>query len=693
MNICIFPNCAYLSETSRMIEVYKALIKLGKKPIMATHGGLYEFVLKEEQIPYIIVNPVMSTERCIEYVASNRGDRGLKGFQFYSVQELRDIVSSEIHFLKKNNIKIVLTGFTLSLAISTRTVKIPLAVTHLGSWVPIILEEKILSIARFIPVSWKIVILNALIKRTKFIAAHLFKPFNIIAKENNIEPFVGMLDIMLGDYTLITDVPELLGISKIKVEKWTPEIYELYSRKHNFKYVGALYAKLFGEIPDDVKSFLDTNKQKIYVALTSSKIDYLKSVYSVLKEMDAKVIFCSTIHRINETKSDNILVKSHLPSHNIMPLCDLAIIHGGQGSVQTAIAGGTPIIGFPLQPEQRFNLKQIEKHEAGICLSTKKLKTSKLKVYINSVLKNNKYKKNMMKLKSYQDKYNGPMEAAKVLCEIMQMENPTMNNTWSNIEVSSNDQEILAIDRMEHALGNIPKRVYKVRELITRFESCHFKYQRHYQYIIKSIAALHSIINIDMIGSHHPCYGKKAIDKDTTGRSQVGQQYISALNFWLNNTSTTSYDSQKKMNKRIALWLDEKNDAKEKLVTMLLDRLLNRSLEKYFQDGIPKGLEYQIMATDICNYAFPQNIDQVIQAIGKLEPVKNFHGCGTTNSEIKSFISREFKRLCLWLTDDMSSINLKLGEKEPMKIWLVACLAKTMKEQIHLVYPLPELVP
>ena len=48
--ICCFPNCAYRSETSRMIAVYKSLIARGENAIVATHGGTYEYILRDEGI-------------------------------------------------------------------------------------------------------------------------------------------------------------------------------------------------------------------------------------------------------------------------------------------------------------------------------------------------------------------------------------------------------------------------------------------------------------------------------------------------------------------------------------------------------------------------------------------------------------------------------------------------------------------
>jgi UDP:flavonoid glycosyltransferase YjiC (YdhE family) len=424
MVICCFPNCAYLSETSRMIAVYKRLLAKGEKVIMATHGGSYDYVLKEEKIPVEHVPPVMSHERAQEFVAANRGEQGPLGFGFYTIDELREHVKSEIEFFKTHNVSVVLSGFALSTAVSTRAVGIPLAVTHLGSWVPPIFERKMgvsgppmmeKPLIRLLPEAWMNSFYNWMMPRTKIYS----KPFNVIAKELHITPFKGFVDVLMGDLILVTDVPEILGIPNDELEHWTPKKPELYSRTPQLKYVGAIYAELFGGVSSDVTAFLDTEKPKVYVALTSSRIDYVSAAYSTLRNMDARVIFCSTIHPKNFERSADILIKKYVPSHMVMPLVDVAIIHGGQGSVQTAIASGVPVVGFPLQPEQRFNLKQLERHGAGICLPLRTLKKGNFQTVIEKVLTNSSFKTNMQRLKSFQDRYNGVENVAKALQELV----------------------------------------------------------------------------------------------------------------------------------------------------------------------------------------------------------------------------------------------------------------------------------
>lgn len=52
-------------------------------------------------------------------------------------------------------------------------------------------------------------------------------------------------------------------------------------------------------------------------------------------------------------------------------------------------------------------------------------------------------------------------------------------DSWSNIQISPQDSEIININEFEKNLGELPEKVKRIRELITRFEACHFKYKQH----------------------------------------------------------------------------------------------------------------------------------------------------------------------------------------------------------------------
>ncbi len=357
MRLCTFPNCAYLSETSRMIEIYKDLKSRGVEVIMATHGGPYEWLFEENGINCHIVQPHFDNQRARDYVLTNTGEKGIA--EFYTEEELTEHVRSEMTFFEANDVTGVITGFTLSLGISARAYKIPYYVTHLGSFVPPVFEKNMLvptlvlnlKIFKIIPRAWLIAMVNNMM----FKSGIATKSFNKVAKKFGVESFKSMEEMMMGDTVIVTDVPEILGIPKEEMEQWQPseKHQKYYNHKSQLYYGGAIYAKLFGEVSGEVTGFLDTDLPKIYIALTSGQSEVIERVYEGIKSMNAKIVILSTVHKIKETTHDNILVVDHLPSHKVMPLMDLAIIHGGQGSIQTAIASGTPVIvDTVLNPQQ-----------------------------------------------------------------------------------------------------------------------------------------------------------------------------------------------------------------------------------------------------------------------------------------------------------------------------------------------------
>ena len=108
-------------------------------------------------------------------------------------------------------------------------------------------------------------------------------------------------------------------------------------------------------------------------------------------------------------------------------------------------------------------------------------------------------------------------------------------NAWSNIPISSRDPEIIKINRLEAELGKLPDNVYKIRELITRHEVCHFKYQQHIKKIRDSITNLEPDVAPDKIGISHIKQGENAWRNDVTGRSLLGQQYVWSIKDWLDH--------------------------------------------------------------------------------------------------------------------------------------------------------------
>lgn len=268
-------------------------------------------------------------------------------------------------------------------------------------------------------------------------------------------------------------------------------------------------------------------------------------------------------------------------------------------------------------------------------------------------------------------------------------------SAWSNIDISDKDAEIVCINRLEEALENYPESVRQIRELITRFEVCHFKYKQHIKNIRKSIKDLHPKTDPGNIGQNHIQHGEKAWESDKTGRTLMGQQYLWALDNWLdNNEQKKPLEYNEQLAREIETWLGDKRPEKVKLVRLLLARLRwnwkmleeisRKSMEEISREGGDRGLEYQVYRMDICHFAFPINLINMLRGIGKMKPVDKFEGCGTCNSMIKKSVHVELIKINGWLLSTKEAGIAKMDRKKLTRIWLFACLAKTIKEQAGL---------
>lgn len=255
-------------------------------------------------------------------------------------------------------------------------------------------------------------------------------------------------------------------------------------------------------------------------------------------------------------------------------------------------------------------------------------------------------------------------------------------NPWSNIQVTPEDHEILMIDKFGLDLGAIPEKVTRIRELITRFEVCHFKYEQHLKKIRDSITRLDPVVDTGKIGMYHIQHGEAAAEKDKTGKSPMGQEYVHALKDWLGEGGQYTYDT--KLKKGIHKWLGRKDPEKERLVRLLLARLTWDwgSYEKLKTGQIFSDIEDQASRMDICHYAFPGNLDEMLRGIGQLKAVKGFEGCGSYSPVIRSRLEKEFKKIMIRIEGLQHDGSYSGSDR--IRIWLFACLAKTIKENIGL---------
>ncbi|GAA2719472.1 glycosyltransferase [Actinocorallia aurantiaca] len=414
--ICLLPNCGYLSETSRMLEFHKALRARGADVRVATHGGVHEDLLAAAGVAHDIVGPGMSARRSAEFVRSGLG-LGPPGQSMYTDDELRTYVLAEAEYFREHGITVAVTGFTLTTLLSTRLAGVGLVTEHAGSWVPPVFERGLLPVPttrqgppRFMP---GFLARRAVARRLPSLRYYC-SGFDRIAAELGVEPVPSMPALLLGDLTLVPEIPEVVGIPDEEMAAWRPgRGYRPDTRLH---YTGPLFAHLDLPLPDRVEKFLDAPGPVVYAALTSTPPELIRRVVGALAAVDARVLVAATVHDLADLEDERVMVESVLPSHLVMPRADLAIVTAGQGSLQTAMAAGTPAIGIPLHLEQDLNVVLLERLGASRRLAPDDV-VPKLAALTRRMLADDSHRRSARRIQQRYDAVDGPAAAAEAILQ------------------------------------------------------------------------------------------------------------------------------------------------------------------------------------------------------------------------------------------------------------------------------------
>jgi UDP:flavonoid glycosyltransferase YjiC (YdhE family) len=421
--ICVMPNCCFLSETSRGLEIYRALVARGAAVRIATHGGTYEWVLREAGVPFDVLGPGMDPRRCAEFVRSVPG-MGSPDQSMWTDEELRSYADLEVGYFRAHGVRVVVTGWLLTTLLSSQLAGIPVVVDHSGSFIPPVYERGLLPdftmpvglpLERWLPRSVKRWLVNKGAERNQ----HYVAGFNRVAAELGVAGVSNLPALLLGDLTLVTEVPEVLGISPSDMDGWRPRPASGFRPGSQMRYSGPLFARLPGGVPERVERFLGEPGPVVYVAITSSPADLVRRAVRGVRAAGARVLVVSTVHDLTDLAGPDVLVEPVLPSHEIMPRVDLAVIAGGQGSVQTAVGSGLPFIGIPLQPEQDTNVVLVERQGAARRLAQPDVGTRRMSTMVSSMLADPAYREQAQRLRAVYERVDGAQGAADAILDLM----------------------------------------------------------------------------------------------------------------------------------------------------------------------------------------------------------------------------------------------------------------------------------
>src|SRR5215207_6571388 len=399
-----------------MLEIHRALAVLGVPVRVATHSGPHERLLVEAGIPYDVLGPGMSPARAAAFVASAIG-LGDPSQSMYDDAEIQTYVQAEAEYFRTHGITAAVTGFTLTTLLSSRLAGVRVITEHAGSFVPPVAERRLLP-APSRPVDPRLKhvpdwLSRFLINRTSHRTTAYCGGFNRVAASLGVEAVPSLAALLLGDLSLVPEVPEVLGVSAAELEAWTPTGRVGYRPSTRLEGIGPLFAHLNLPLPDRVQKFLDRPGPVVYLAMTSTPPGLVREAVASLSALDVRILVAGTIHELGDLATDRIMVEGVLPSQLVMPQVDLAVTTGGQGSVQTAMASGTPLLGIPLQVEQDLNVALVERLDAARDVAPSHL--NRLAGTAAKMLDNRRHLEAAARIQKIYAAVDGPTQAAEAI--------------------------------------------------------------------------------------------------------------------------------------------------------------------------------------------------------------------------------------------------------------------------------------
>jgi UDP:flavonoid glycosyltransferase YjiC (YdhE family) len=224
----------------------------------------------------------------------------------------------------------------------------------------------------------------------------------------------------LGYKEKISNIFDMLKSHKYLVNDF-PVFYDTEAFSEDVIFTGPLYSIIGkGKIDDErILEIIDSknNRKKIFCTLGSSgnKSDLLE-IIRFFNEVEGQnwsgiilspEAICPIDEALNLLNNKNVYITDKfVPAKEINKKVDLVICHGGQGTLQTAITSGTPLVGVATQPEQKINLEHLEKFGMAIRLPKWKWKSKYIRNAVIKIISNEKYHKKALELKRISEQLN-----------------------------------------------------------------------------------------------------------------------------------------------------------------------------------------------------------------------------------------------------------------------------------------------
>ena len=404
------PETFNFAEVTRAIEVARRMPS-HVECVFAGFSRCNSEYIRAAGFEFRLLTPYLSEE---EGRLALDFDQGRSLHHPFTVQMLAQRVTSERILLRCLRPDAVVIGVTPSQFISARAECVPLVFVRPFAYSLAHLEAaRTVGATGFLPRTTPEECLldgaAARLLHTVGTWAPLPRAFHQVAKANGVALPRGLFAGLTADLNLIASAPHLLP-------QWLrmPEGHRV---------VGPVYAQLPGEVPDIVFDLASSPKPLVYFAVGSSgNRDLVLDVLKGLGQADCQVLapVRSHLHQEDlEVLPLNVHVTDWIPAHQLGDVVDLAITHGGEGTVQTSCVQGWPFIGIPLQLEQRFNVQRCAAFGSARLMSRKEARRADWAALAPQTLADDRMRSRARHMAELMEGLDGPGRAAEAICELL----------------------------------------------------------------------------------------------------------------------------------------------------------------------------------------------------------------------------------------------------------------------------------
>jgi UDP:flavonoid glycosyltransferase YjiC (YdhE family) len=404
----LFAPCAFnLAETSRMVEIAKGVARDAvANEIFDIHfisdGGEFEPMIEKHNFALTRMEPRLTPEK-IEFIG--KVDRGEKFAPAFTDAEMMERVKNEIAVLKRLAPVAVITGSYATIPVSCRVANVPLVWVVQSTWLPDFFEHGAGMTDRIGPPFIKAIADRAILSFINFwIKIGFLNSVNRATKHFGVPGFKSIFEYWRGDITLVT---EPSGFSGARLPP-------------NHFFTGPLIPQGEFPLPDEVRN-IPRDKPLIYFAMGSSGTPEI--VANLIESFEGKpyrVIAAVKfqLSRIAKVQiPSNVLVTGWLPALEANRMADLAVIHGGVGTVMTAALAGRPVVGVGMQMEQVANLACLERLGFAIRVGKSRNPSRKVQGAIARLLNDKTAKAQAVAFAEIIAQWDGPRLATEKLVE------------------------------------------------------------------------------------------------------------------------------------------------------------------------------------------------------------------------------------------------------------------------------------